>query len=260
VSAGRFEIPELPRTVIEIQRFANSPGADLRQLVRIVDRDPTLAARILRLASSAALGGGPVSEMPSALSRLGMNAIRDLAFAVSMGKVFRCAALDERMREEHRHAFATAAGACALARGSKIDLPLVFLCGLLHDIGRCALLAAAAEQGRSEPAFLEDNLLDHMLGELHTRAGALVLGRWQVNPKIKLCAERHHAPDTILDAKDLGLVRVVCLADAADELGGDVAALAKLPIAAGIHPSRLQQTCDAVLASRKDPELEKLLA
>jgi putative nucleotidyltransferase with HDIG domain len=262
VGSGKFEIPELPRTVLEIQRFANSPNADFRGLVRIVDRDPTLAARILRLASSAAMGGSTISEIPVAISRLGIEAIRDLAFAVSMGKIFRSPALDARMREEHRHGFAVAAGATALTRGAKIDAPLVFLCGLLHDIGRCALLAAAADYGRKEPAFLDEMFLDYMLRELHTRAGALVLGRWQVNAKAKMVAEEHHERRTT-DPKDIALLRAVAVADAADELTSEaperLKTLAALPVAKDIHPARLQQTIEAVMASRKDPELEKLL-
>ena len=101
-----------------------------------------------------------------------------------------------------------------------------------------------------------------MLRELHTRAGALILGRWKVNAKAKLVAEEHHERKTI-DPKDIALIRAIAVADAADELTSEPAerlkTLASLPVAKDIHPARLQQTIDAVMASRKDPELEKLL-
>ncbi|MCB9558704.1 MAG: HDOD domain-containing protein [Deltaproteobacteria bacterium] len=196
LASGKFSIPPLPQVAVELNDLANRRDPDLKAATQLVHRDPQLASRVLALASSAAFGSRvPISSLQVAVVRIGINGLRDIAFAVMMGDVFRCGALDFLMREENVRAYLLAATTHLVTRKLGLDSDQGFLAGLLADVGRIAILALLAHLGRSEPRWLAEEVpLMEILDATHTDVGPKVIAHWDLAPIVAKAARFHHTP------------------------------------------------------------------
>src|SRR5689334_9388075 len=86
---GAKQLPTLPVLIVQVQRALANEMTGLRELSTIIERDPSLAARLLRAANSAAFARGhPVTSIGAAIGRLGMSHVRSLCLAVGVVRAF----------------------------------------------------------------------------------------------------------------------------------------------------------------------------
>jgi HD-like signal output (HDOD) protein len=78
-------LPPLPEIVHEIIKLYNDPFADAASLARIVEKDPALAAQVLRWANSAMYGfKGEIKTVKAAIARvLGFDIVMNLAMGLT---------------------------------------------------------------------------------------------------------------------------------------------------------------------------------
>src|SRR5579862_2682104 len=82
-------LPLLPATAQQAMAQAQDPNANMKDLSRVLERDVTLAASILKLANSAMYSCGlPADTLDSAVIRLGARECQSLILAISMRNVF----------------------------------------------------------------------------------------------------------------------------------------------------------------------------
>lgn len=159
-STGQLPSPKgVALAIMEISRREN---AALDEVVRVVQTDPALASRLLRLANSAS-SGRAVASIGEAVMRLGMSAVRQLAMGFSL--------VDQHPRGPCQrfdypgfwsHSLLMAVASQELGSMVRVGTPDdLFACGLLAQIGRLALAtiypaeyAAILEQGASGDALL----------------------------------------------------------------------------------------------------------
>lgn len=261
---GTLEIPELPATALELGRLAACLDPDVPAAVRVVERDPQLAGRILALARSAAFGPTPPRDLQQAVMRLGVNGLRDAAFAASIGHVFRSPQFDELVRSEIMHAFVVGVGSAVACRALGVGGREGFVCGLLHDVGRLALLTALARWCRDDPWMADPAKIAPILEELHPEAGRLVLSSWGVSGTARGVAEHHHAPHEAGAFAPVALA--VATVDLADRIEADDAeqraqqlCAEALGYQAGLDASALQAVATAVTRARGDEMLAQLV-
>ena len=108
---GELDLPMLPRTAHRVLEVAEDEGADAKALAALVEQDPTMAARLLRTANSAAYAPEePIVSLQQAVARLGLQTVRAIAFAsAAQGSVFRSSDGARRVERLWRH---SAAAAC----------------------------------------------------------------------------------------------------------------------------------------------------
>jgi HD-like signal output (HDOD) protein len=141
------QIPPLSATAAELLRVAGDPDLDAKQLAKVLERDPPIAARIVGLANSAFFGQQrPVLGVEEAIIRvLGLNLVRSLALGMALAgslDTSRCPLFDLR------HYWVVALGSATLGRdlANAVGQPSVlhpdaaYMCGLLHTLGDLALL------------------------------------------------------------------------------------------------------------------------
>ena len=80
-------MPELGRRILELQ---SDPNAGARELANIVQLDPSLAAQVIRYASSSYYGyTGRITNIQEAISRvLGYDMVMNLAIGLAAGRSF----------------------------------------------------------------------------------------------------------------------------------------------------------------------------
>ncbi|RME81501.1 MAG: serine/threonine protein kinase, partial [Zetaproteobacteria bacterium] len=81
LKAAVARVPPLPAVWHEAQQCLADPAAAPQDLARILDRDPVLAAAVLRLAESAFFHGRKPEELSVAIARIGMARTQEFLFA-----------------------------------------------------------------------------------------------------------------------------------------------------------------------------------
>ncbi|HEY0929142.1 MAG TPA: HDOD domain-containing protein [Gemmatimonas sp.] len=193
----------LPDVALRIMRVAENPAATEEMVHDILISDPSLAARVLKVVNSAFYRRQrEVSTPRAAIRLLGVEAIRSIALAASLHRLFRgrrsIVGFDPADLWAHSVAVGTAARAVSLRTG--IGLPEeAMLAGLLHDIGIIVAMQAwlpeftlimqrAGTPGA--PTFRELEL--EQIGATHEQFGGALCDAWNFPPSLGLACRYHH--------------------------------------------------------------------
>lgn len=212
-------LPTLPAAASAALSLARDPEADVEHLSRIIQTDAGLAARVLRVANSAALGRRtPARRVHEAIITVGLRKTCDILVAACAKRLFEAAS--PRAEQLWNHALAAGVAAEVLARVTgTVDVSSAFLPGLFHDVGRVAFLLAdpaAAEviddvvaNGYGDTSFLERE----WYGFDHAEAGATLVEDWGLALELCDAIRWHHDPSSAGAAQELAYVL-----NAADDL------------------------------------------
>ncbi len=157
LSKGEVVFPTFVDVTIRIRELSSDPDLSVQRIARMLSADPLLAARALRLANSAAfnVGGSNVSDLNSAVIRIGLNAVRNLMYSVVMDQLRRSKEMvryHESARQLWDHTLDTAALACVIAKKcTRISAEKALFAGLVHDIGAFYLLYRLAVSRQDIP-------------------------------------------------------------------------------------------------------------
>lgn len=216
------ELPVLPAFAARL--MALDPDGDdfFDELLALTETDPSFSARLLAKANSASSAANrPVMTLRDAIARTGSKNAADLLMALSVIQVF--IPRDPWEKSLWRHSVQVAVLARYLAK--RIHHPDVlpdelYLCGLIHDIGRFIMFQAAPDELRKVDASkgnTPEGLVDteeSTFGVTHMELGALACGRWGLPPLLASVLEAHHGP-AILEPTTK-LERVTCVVRMAD--------------------------------------------
>ncbi len=209
--------PTPPAIVVRLVQLLAKDSVTAEEIAAAMSLDASMAARVLHLANSVALGGGtPVESIPEAVLRVGVDGVRDIVFALAMVGAMRPAHFD--YRPFWRHSLAVAFTAQALqTRALKLGEPFpeTYAAGLLHDIGMLVLdraLGARYHDVREAARAASRPLVEvehEMLGIDHALTGGRMLEVWRFPALLVDAVRLHHRPW----ASPHGVVQLVHLAD-----------------------------------------------
>jgi len=208
-----YKPPMLPSVALEIHDLSCRPDIDTEKLVALLERDPMLAAHVLRVANSPIFRGRDAeTSLRSAVLRLGLKNLGEVVFEIALHmRVFRSAEYSGMMEELRRHSTACANLCRLLASSAGLDSEHAFLCGLLHDIGMAAVLIVLSERRKSEPA-LDPVVLAEVLSQVHEDVSAMLVRQWKLPDEVAEVVVCHHGMAAVNKAPLLS--SVVALADA----------------------------------------------
>ncbi|WP_417585509.1 diguanylate cyclase [Nitrincola sp.] len=140
-------LPTPDGVALAIMEAWENENTTVQQIARLVQMDPSLTGRILKLANSAATGRRPVASVPEAIVRVGIQTVGQLAVAFSLiGKesVINCPAFDHQ--KYWSRCLLMAVLSRALAKATQVAPPDdIFACGLLARIGVLGLASVYPE-------------------------------------------------------------------------------------------------------------------
>jgi putative nucleotidyltransferase with HDIG domain len=194
LAGGELRLPLLPRVASQVIALVGNSKTDASQLAELIHRDPALAGHVLRIANSPAyIPRMPIVSLQQAVSRLGLNVVTEIAFAASVqGGVFRVPGYEPVLHQLWRHALASGALAKEIARARRLNVESAFLCGLLHAVGKPALLQLINDVAGADKVALDDARLFALLDDLHTIVGTRIAEQWGL-PKPVTAAIEHYA-------------------------------------------------------------------
>ena len=184
-----FDTTPQSSVALAVMQAADDERVDARMLAGLIELDPFLALRVLRLANTAYYGlQQRVSTVRQAVGVIGFSAVRALSAMVAMGITE--AQVPPRFLD-HSARVAVGAGVCA----ELLDEPSgdAFSGGLLHDVGEALLYRCGPglwSMSQDVPDPLEAQV--RMFGMHHETAGLLVLQAWQLPQRLLDSVSRHH--------------------------------------------------------------------
>ncbi|SHH54940.1 HDOD domain-containing protein [Massilia sp. CF038] len=212
-------LPVMPQILFKVIEHLQADDQGMRELAALVGTDPGLTARMLAVANSPAYGrGGRESDLEQALATLGTSMILQLAIGASvvrtLGRFPHAGSLD--LRRFWQQSLSAAVIARELARRMGYRQPeQAYLAGLLHNVGRLALLASAPQEYAANFGARDDEALcaaeQGSMQITHAEAGAWLIARWDLDSALADAVLYHHEPSASLRASHT-LVRMVRLA------------------------------------------------
>jgi putative nucleotidyltransferase with HDIG domain len=177
-----------PVSVQNILKLTRDAGSAPRELVEVIQRDPIVTIKVLRVVNSAYYSlPRQVTSIDHAVVLLGFNTIKNLALgiaAVGMLPSTPRAVLDSQRYLNHSLTAAAVARQLG-ARFPALDAHDFFIAGLLHDFGKVVLAQVMPEPFNQALEFslwhevpMHQALLE-VTGIDHAELGAMLLEKWR---------------------------------------------------------------------------------
>ena len=142
------EGPPFRPVAVQLLNLVSDISQPLARVVNLLRTDAVLTTEVLRLANSPLLGCRPeIENIVQALAFLGMERVNSLIITTAMRGLVG-PARGHLARACWRHNLATAVICERLAPALRISQERGYLSGLIHDIGRLALLGASRTMQR----------------------------------------------------------------------------------------------------------------
>ena len=195
------DIPPIPQVANRVMTAVADPSTSADDLRGIIELDPSLAARILRVANSSLYGfRREVETLRHAITLLGFRTVECTVMAASLRDVFTNFGLSEKLLWEHSTMCGVVGG--RLAGYGAIDVPRepAFTAGLLHDLGKIVMANVYRTRYAKVMARIYNEGVSYVEAETdefefdHALLGAHVAETWQL-PEALVLAIRHHHDD-----------------------------------------------------------------
>jgi len=185
----------------KLMTLTSAPEVPLARIQEVLRTDAAFSADVLRLANSPLIGTrGAVRSILHAVMMLGLERVKSLATTLALKSFLNSCAPTASIEVCWRHNLATAIVCEKLADSFEIDPDTCYTAGLLHDIGRLALLrtrSTAYENIFSSARGPDFDLLKSeiaLFGVDHCQAGQWVLEQWEFPKELCEVASLHHTP------------------------------------------------------------------
>ncbi|PHV30340.1 histidine kinase [Janthinobacterium sp. BJB312] len=224
-------LPAMPQILLKLIAHLQADDAGMPELAALIAKDAGMTSKILGVANSSAYHRqGKVVSLEQSLVSLGTDMIKTLVISESVFQTFNSfphsGSTDLRAFWKSSLSAAVMARALAKAMGYP-HAEEAYLAGLLHNVGRLALLATAPKEYAFNFTARDDAALcaveQRTLQITHAEAGAWLIERWHLDSFLADSVLYHHEPLARLEASH-PLIRIVrlahllcCHADDADE-------------------------------------------
>jgi HD-like signal output (HDOD) protein len=223
------DLPTLPEIAVRLQEVVDDPHSDARDVAKIIQDDPAIATKVLKVVNSvfyAPRGRAEITELQPAVARLGFVAVVNIVLSTSVFQAFgRVQQPVFDRREFWRHSVCVGIAAAVLHDYLKADneRPIsrdsVHLAGIVHDMGKILFeryanpefhLAIKNAGEYKLPGLKEER---RFLGLGHDEAGAWLAEKWKIDPAIQAVVRWHHDPLACEEEEFSKLIKLVHMAD-----------------------------------------------
>lgn len=196
------QISSLPTIFYQINAAVEDPECSFVEIGEIINGDPSLAARLLRIVNSSFFGfPSKIETISHAVTIVGMAQLHDLALATTVVNQFKGIPKNLiNMEKFWLHSVATGLAARIIAvyrREPNADR--FYLMGMLHDLGRLVLFLNIPDQMQNVMSVYEEEGLLHevenkIIGADHANVVGMLLEMWKLPEMLQEAVAHHHTP------------------------------------------------------------------
>ncbi len=219
-----------PEVCIKVSELVQSDFSAARDFEKVINRDPNLTARLLKLANSSFFGFvARIDTVARAVAVIGLRELRQLVLTVSAVQTF--AKIDNHIVNVNtfwRHSIYCGVIAQELGKLCGVSHPeRLFVAGLLHDVGSLLLYHRVPEVSRQLLLMSQgDEEVLHAceleeLGFSHADLGGRLLELWQFPQPLQQIVRFHHQPSAVNESRaEVSIVHLANLLSNTSGLGG----------------------------------------
>lgn len=206
LSGAELSFPTFLDITFQVRTALKNPNLTVDQLATLVSAEPLMSAKVIGMANSVAMnpGGRAVADVRTAITRVGMEAVRSVSFAVAMEQLLKSKnmqpfeGLSQRLWEHTVH---VAALCRLLARKlARINPDEAMFAGLVHDIGVFYLLSRAA----NFPDLVADKAALHdLLVQWHDNIGHALLAALGQPEEVLKAVQEHEVERPVAAVRTL---------------------------------------------------------
>lgn len=204
--SGKIRLPSPPAIAMKILETVRKEDFTFQDLAFVIEADPALTARILRVANSSYYPVGKVTNIEKALTLLGTHAVQNIALSFVIVTEFQ----NESTDVFDPSLFWRRSITCAVASELISDLVGcdkgdIFIIALLHDIGIMVLQSCHPQeyklvfQNRKKGGLALCESEKQSFGFDHQELGSALLRHWELPEEIYGPISHHHLDGNAAD-------------------------------------------------------------
>ncbi len=216
------ELPTIPAVATKLLYTIDDERSSVSDVVELIQNDPSLTSKILKIANSAYYGfSREITKISQAVALLGFNIMRSLVISLEVMKNLPSGIGSEYFSPEglwlHSVATATCMENFRKKYPQKKNSDSAFIIGLLHDIGKIVLdqffheeFQKALHLANGNPPMALHHAEEKLIGLTHSEVACMLLERWKFPDEIVKPIANMHAKEVNDDVKiqDLALLRL----------------------------------------------------
>lgn len=207
--AGIIELSSPPEIYTRVTQILDDPSSTSVDVARVIEKDPALTARLLKIINSAYYRApSEIETVSRAITMIGARELRSMVFATSVLEMFhgipndlvsmhsfwedslRCAVISQVLASQHH---------------DENEVEPIFVAGLLHEIGHLVIYHKLPELSREALLRHIHSGIDLHIAERetigfdYTTVGAALMRLWKLPPLLEQVVEFHMAPEKATD-------------------------------------------------------------
>lgn len=214
-------LPAMPVIAQKLMSLNLDSDEGEQQMMLLISQDPLISAKIIGLSNSPLLGTSrKAASVKDAAMLLGLNRVKSVATGIAVMSLVSKSIGRFDPQELWLHnlsvAFAMLPVVRAMPSKSRPQDDLIFLAGMLHDIGYLALAHLDAQRSDDlhmriaiEPERPSIEIERELLEATHDELGAELAKYWNLPEELVAVIRYHHTPDAPDAAAGLPLARII---------------------------------------------------
>jgi putative nucleotidyltransferase with HDIG domain len=192
-----------PLVFNKLQEALKDPDMSFKDFEAIISADPSLTARLLKVANSSFYSlDAKVETITHALGVVGVKPLIEMALSTVMVQNLKGISpdiLDIQSFWKHNIACGLASRAIAQSLGAG-NLEAFYTAGMLHDIGSLIIFQGNPKKAREilsrcrSEGLPQSVVEEEVFGFSHARVGALIFKEWGLSPSLVESVRYHHCP------------------------------------------------------------------
>jgi len=181
----KLALPALPEAALKIRQAVNNPSVGSKEIIQIVQSDPVLSARLVRVANSPLYGTWrEIKTLHDAVRRLGLETTKNLSFSLSVKQLFsaRTSLIKKKVQEIYNESTSIAAIAYAItqSQATRLDPEQALLSGLIQNLGLIPILKYID----AHPSMMQtEAMLGSTIEHLQLPVTTLIFNEWNFDPE-----------------------------------------------------------------------------
>jgi putative nucleotidyltransferase with HDIG domain len=251
-------LPALPVIAQKLMALKLESEEGEKEMMMLISQDPMISAKIIGLANSPLLGATRhITAVKDAAMLLGLNRVKSVAIGIAVMSLESKPIGRFDPQELWMHGMGVAFAMLPVVRAMPVrNRPpddLIFLTGMLHDIGYMALAHVDTQRSDDlhtrlviEPDRLAIEVERGLLEVTHDELGAELARYWNLPSEIVAVIRYHHTPEVVEAAEAQPLARIINITEkllpviGLNEFAGNYVAAEEWE-ALGIDPNRADE-------------------
>ena len=214
-------LPTLPSVYADVDKICQNPDASADEMSRVIETDPSITLKLLKLANSAFFGfTRRISTVRDAISLLGNKTVRNAILNISIFEATKDLPNSAGLNKKQFWAHSAGTGSIArfLSDRLKLGRDDAFTAGIIHDMGKIILDAIYADYYREVLRLVSARGISILEAEQqvlslgHTEIGQELAAHWRLPDELLEAITYHPAPNRA--EKDEQIAAMIHVSDA----------------------------------------------